>query len=246
MHFDISMRAQRAKTERVRGLRPGRDLLRPVPLQRWAAAWTSSATSTSRCSPRASPRCSSRCSRTPSACPSTGAFRSPPPPSTISSTCATVTGVVPRSAAVDPRLVAATFPVVTRSVGQQRPADRRAQRATDLKRGVAHRLRDRLHRHVREQDHWLDSPITSTTRNDNINFITDPLPQALHGVEPAPGLAAAAGGAGAAVPDARHLPARRVHLLEPGKLRNQGFEASIDHSFNRSLSALRTTRGRTP
>jgi outer membrane receptor for ferrienterochelin and colicins len=161
------------------------------------------------------------------------AFRSP---SAINNwlDVATVTGVFPLGA-VDPRLGAATFPVVTRSVGSNvaqigEPSghDLKEESLTAYEIGYtgtfANKTTVGLAYYINDTD-------------DNINFITDLCRKRYTAANPPPGWPLP--------PVVLELLAQRGTCLPAeftysnlGKLRNKGIEASIDHSFNRWLSGF--------
>ena len=162
------------------------------------------------------------------------AFRSP---SAINNflDVATITGTFPLGA-VDPRLGAATFPVITRSVGSDVPQigepnghDLKEESLTAYEIGYTGTFANKT-------TVGLAYYINDT--EDNINFITDLCRKRYTAANPPPGWP---------------LPPVVLELLfqtrgvclpaeftysNLGKLRNKGLEVSIDHSFNRSLSAF--------
>jgi outer membrane receptor protein involved in Fe transport len=161
------------------------------------------------------------------------AFRSP---SAINNflDVATVTGVFPLGA-VDPRLGAATFPVVTRSVGsdvaqigEPNGHDLKEESLTAYEIGYtgtfANKTTIGLAYYINDTD-------------DNINFITDLCRKRYTAANPPAGWPLPAVVLELLAQRGTCLPAEFTYS-NLGKLRNKGFEASIDHSFNRWLAGF--------
>ena len=205
------------------------------------------------------PRCSSPPPRTPSASRTT-APSARRPPSTTSSTSATVTGRLtacarwPPLLGLAPRWAPAPRRSVTRSVGSEVAADRRAQRPR-AEGGVAHRLRDRLHGHVQLADHRGARGVHQRHRRQH-QLHHRPLPEAYTPTNPPPGWDAALANLPADRRPGPHLCERagptpgtclpaRVHVPEPGPLRKRASRPRSTTASTARSRASRTTPSRT-
>jgi outer membrane receptor for ferrienterochelin and colicins len=147
----------------------------------------------------------------------------------------TVTGAFPLGA-VDPRLGAAQFPVVTRSVGSAVP--QRGEPSGHPLKEESLTAYELGYTGTFGGDTTLGLAYYINDTDDNINFITDLCRKRYSAANPPAGwplpaivlelLAAQRGIC---------LPAEFTYL-NLGKLRNKGLEASIDHSFSRGFSAF--------